>query len=312
MYKQALAIDKRLDYLPEADAYKGKIIRALAKRTGLVVLRQSQVQMDIHEAIALRDHMNSSTSAFCKLAQGLTTFVPDLKLLPSNIRRGFSEAEREGSIPPEIVTITDCAVNKTGNKQGNCTFYYSSRPTALLALMLRSVFVDGAFEEISTFSSLKDQIVVCFGFDKSDNDFIGTWRVCNRKKGNSSIYVQEFACLEGPVAENYENKKKSIGRNDFPVRAVIQSLVDDELFALTLTAEKKEITSCFVFKPVPVVSYGKERSINAVLHPATVNESVVAWTDHTGIQEGQAPEIVVPLSVNTVGICLVTSKNNAL
>ncbi len=64
VYNQALAVDKRLNCLPKADTYKGDIIRALANRSGLVVLRQSQVEMDIYEAIALRDHMESSTNAF--------------------------------------------------------------------------------------------------------------------------------------------------------------------------------------------------------------------------------------------------------
>ena len=80
--------------------------------------------------------------------------------------------------------------------------------TDLLGLMIKRMFLDGAYVESSLFSSLSNKIVVSIGFDKSDSDFIGTWRVCNRRKGNSSVFVQSFACLEGPVAENYENEIK--------------------------------------------------------------------------------------------------------
>ncbi len=83
-----------------------------------------------------------------------------------------------------------------------------------------------------TFSSLRNMIVVSIGFDKSDSDFIGTWRVCNRKGGNSSAHVQSFACLEGPVAENHKNESKTIGNSKFPVKEVVQSLFYDQLYCL--------------------------------------------------------------------------------
>ena len=86
------------------------------------------------------------------------------------------------------------------------TFVWCTRPTVLLGNMIQRVIKEGSFEESFTFSSLKNMIVVAAGLDKSYSDFIGTWRVCNRKRGNLSLYVQLFACLEGPVAECYENE----------------------------------------------------------------------------------------------------------
>ena len=72
-------------------------------------------------------------------------------------------------------------------------------------------------------------IVISVGFDKSDSDFVGTWRPCNRRNGNSAVFVQTFACLEGPVSEDYANEMITIGRPEFPIRYTIQSLVDDSL-----------------------------------------------------------------------------------
>ena len=97
------------------------------------------------------------------------------------------------------------------------------------------MFLDNVYKNSKSFSALVDMLVVMVGFDKSDSDFIGTCRACNRTRGGLSVYVQSFACLEGQVAENYENKIKTIGSNQFPVRMTVQSLVDDSLYCLALT-----------------------------------------------------------------------------
>ena len=111
--------------------------------------------------------------------------------------------------------------------------------------------MEGTFEESSTFSALQNMVVISIGFDKSDEDFIGTWRVCNRKGGNSSLFVQSFACLEGPVAENYENEKRTIGNDKFPIRKTVQDLVDDRLYCLSVTTPNRRSCACLVIKPTP-------------------------------------------------------------
>ena len=103
-------------------------------------------------------------------------------------------------------------------------------------------------EDGFVFLSLKDQIVVSVGFDKSDTDFVGTMHPCNRYKGNASINVQSFAVLEGPVAENYENEVLTIGNDIYPIKKTIQSLVDDNLYALSLlTCDGQMIQKCLCF-----------------------------------------------------------------
>ena len=71
-------------------------------------------------------------------------------------------------------------------------------------------------EKSIDFSSLEDILLVAVGFDKNDSDFVGTWRPCNRQKGNSAIFVQTFACLEGPVCECYENEEITINPRHNP------------------------------------------------------------------------------------------------
>ena len=100
-----------------------------------------------------------------------------------------------------------------------CLYYYCSSPSQLIAAMLRRMFLDNTYQKSQEFSSLQDMLVVSIGFDKSDSDFVGTMRPCNWKKGNAAVYVQCVCCLEGPVAENYENKIKTVGNMDFPVKA---------------------------------------------------------------------------------------------
>ena len=53
------------------------------------------------------------------------------------------------------------------------------------------------------FSSLVDKIVISIGLDKAASDLIETVRVCNRRQGNSRLFVQAMACLLGPITEEY-------------------------------------------------------------------------------------------------------------
>ena len=120
--------------------------------------------------------------------------------------------------------------------------------------------------------------VVSVGFDKSDDNFIGTWRVCNRRRGNLSLHVTSFACLEGPVAENYENKKRTIGNPNYPIRQTVQDLYDDRLYCLSLTTPDRLSCACLVVKPVPEVAATRERPIKLALSGMIIPESCVQWS----------------------------------
>jgi hypothetical protein len=311
------------DYKQNVDA----VIRALSKKYGYtVLLKDKDTLLNSYQCVALRDHMQGPTNALYRLQQGLQAYVPGLKILPPNLRKKVGDTEREDVTPPNIVLIPDCLITKAGNKRGSCNFYFSVRPVDLLAKMIRRMYLDGSYVESYSFCSLRSVLVVAVGFDKSDSDFIGTWRVCNRRKGNSSVFVQSFACLEGPVAENYENEKKTIGNDKFPVKAIVSSLVNDEMYSLTLrTFASGYVESCvsFVFKPTPVAAPLSVRRLDVVLAKQTVPETEVVWSNNgSNIEEGSADDIVLdvpgdvpsvpmPLDARSVKISLVTSESKA-
>jgi len=97
------------------------------------------------------------------------------------------------------------------------------------------MFLDNTYQPSFDFSSMTDTIVISVGFDKSDSDFVGTCRPCNRRNGNSAVYVQTFACLEGPVLEDYANELVTIGSPQYPIKYTIQQLVDDSMHTLVLS-----------------------------------------------------------------------------
>ena len=169
----------------------------------------------------------------------MDTFLPFLKgrLLPPNIRKEVSLLERQGVVPSKVVEV-NCILTRKGNRRGMCANYYCESPHQLLANMLRRMFLDNSYKDSIVFSSKKNKLAVSIVFNRSDKDFVGTWRPCNRIMGNSGLYVQAFACLEGPVLECYENEIITIGNPAYPTRETTQHLVDDYLFALIFVAEK--------------------------------------------------------------------------
>ena len=98
-----------------------------------------------------------------------------------------------------------------------------------------------------------------------------------------ALFVQSFVCLEGPVSENYENELKTIGNPEFPIQETIQSLVDDLLYTLVLTAQLSGLVqTCayFVFMLVPVPPQGTTHPITANLMPFPIEEPTVIWSSN--------------------------------
>ena len=190
-----------------------ELLRALAKKQDMVFAKKSDLQLSVAQSMVLRDHVGTGTNGLYRLKQALEVLCPALKgiVLPPNIWRHVNKMEIDGIVPPFIVQVW-CTANKKGNKKAINTFYYCSRPSQLLENMLRRMFMDNTFQDSSEFSSLNNKIVISIGFNKSDSNFLGTWRPCNRKKGNLSLFVQTFACLEGPVCEDYINELITIGK----------------------------------------------------------------------------------------------------
>ena len=122
------------------------MLQVIAKKSGLFVARKSAVSLSIPQSIALRNHVKGGTNGLYQMKQALEAFAPGLKgLLPASIRKHVSAMEKEGVVPVIHINLR-CRVTKAGNKSGICTYYYSSRPHALLAAMLRRMYLDHSVE----------------------------------------------------------------------------------------------------------------------------------------------------------------------
>ncbi len=308
VYRCALVLDRQLNSISNSPEHKDAVLRGLVKRCGYDLFKPDDIELSPHQLLALRDHMKNSTNSMCRLQQALQAFLPNFRILPKNVKKIISNLENLGVVPSKLVVITDCVLTKKGNKRGNRNFYFSSSPTTLLGLMLRRLVLDGTMEESFLFSSLENKIVVAIGFDKSDSDFVGTWRICNRARGNSSVFVQSFACMEGPIAECYENEAKTIGNDIYPIRDTVQSALRDELFAITLALPDERDCTCFVFKPTDPLPPSTPRDIVASLKGPTVIDDDVTWSPIDPV--GRSPAVPMPGSTDNIEVNLICSSDD--
>ena len=239
---------------------KRMVLNQMAKKHGYLLVAKDEAQFSASQLIAIRDHVGTGTNGMYRVKQAVEALSdPILKgfFFPPNIRKLISEEEKKGVVPVKCVEL-NCFVTKKGNRQNMCTFNWIVKPGHLLETMINRMLLDGTYQDSFMFSSLHDTIVVVAGIDKSEHDLVGTWRVCNREEGNSSLYVQAFACLEGPVSENWENEKNSFFSPAFPTGNFIRKLIDDYLQCLIFTVgagSKLDNTPsnsiCAIFVPIP-------------------------------------------------------------
>ena len=144
-------------------------------------------------------------------------------------------------------------------------------------------------------------------------------------KGNSAIFVQTFACLEGPVCENYDNEKITIANPNYPIQQTIQQLVDDRMYSLVIEAcefGSVKICECYIFTPTPMLNAGLIRPLVAVKHSTIITESLAFGVDMEDIEEGspdeltegdngRPPEVPIGVNVDLFTVQLVHADNNA-
>ena len=303
----------------------GSILKMIGHRSGFIVVDHGELMLSVAQCVAIRDHIGTGSNGLYRLKQALEALLPVLKglLIPPNIRNKMSIKEREGVVPLWVAEV-NCTITQKGNRRGMCTYYYCEYPAQLIANMIRRMFLDGAYEESFSFSSLNDKLVVAIGIDKSDKDLVGTMRICNRKKGNSGLQVQAFACLEGPVAECYANEILTFGNAMYPTCQTLQHLEDDFYFVLIFSAsvDKKRLCACSIFLPVPNPPQLTQRKLRVTYLRLAVNESLVKFDDtRTDADEGEPgktidrddglpPEVVIPLNQSDITVRLIHSKNN--
>ena len=209
----------------------------------MIITRES-LELTPAQCIVIRDYVGTSTNGMYRLKQALEALIPELKgeLIPACIRRKISLKEGEGVIPACMVEV-NVLTNKKGNKRGVRPYTYVKNAMQLFCKMLTSLLVDvkEKFQPSQVFSKLQNKIVIVIGIDKSDSDLVLTIRICNRKGGNSRVYVQALAILEGPVAEEYWNEMLTIYNPRYPTCEVLQRLVDDGYFVLYFRGQKNGV-----------------------------------------------------------------------
>ena len=183
------------------------------------------------------------------------------------------------------------------------TFFYVKYPGQLVANMIASAVVDGTYMDSFEFSSLVDKIVISIGLDKAASDLIETVRLCNRRQGNSRLFVQAMACLLGPVAEEHYNEIVTFGSPLYPVSQTSQFLFDDFYFNLLFFGENNNQQFCCssLFVPIPKGEKLEERSISAEFSSEPVSEGEIEFDDvrwegnpdPTAMDDGHPPVINV-------------------
>ena len=69
------------------------VLKLVAKHFDCVILKKSATELDGHQCIAMRDHMKGSTNALYRMKQTLGAFIPELSILPANIRKVVGSIE---------------------------------------------------------------------------------------------------------------------------------------------------------------------------------------------------------------------------
>ena len=111
------------------------------------------------------------------------------------------------------------------------------------------------------------------------------------------------------MAENYENEFQTIGNDKLPVKATVEAILCDQLFAVNLATGNKSDVACFVFKPVHASQPVTDRDLTTNFLPMSMNQSVVNWTspDDTGLP----PEVPIAADTTNYRVTMVTSQGNA-
>jgi len=164
---------------------------------------------------------------------------------------------------------------------------------------------------------MENKLISSIGIDKGGNNLLATMRDCNWRRGNTGIHVQCPACLEGPVAECYENLQLTMFNPMFPIQQTFNDLVSDYYFSLVIIGKKDHRTHCAsvsIFKPIPCPAQLTMRDFNVSYLPEAVRASSVIFDDarnDSGIdlsrnkvadESGLPPKILIPLNVSDIKV----------
>jgi len=124
--------------------------------------------------------------------------------------------------------------------------------------------------------------------------------------------------------ECYQNEKKTIFNDKYPIGNILQEWVYDTLFVLSVKVddpkEKKDQCQSITFKPIqvddPSQNICKKRSIHPILRMKESGGNIVDSVDKSDIDfdddvsaSGGPPELDIPDSSESITVRLVTHKD---
>lgn len=290
------------------------IFQKLAENHEFQLIRLDSLQFTPEECLVIRDFVGTSTNGMYRLKQALEVLRPELKgkLLPPDLRVLLGELEKTGVVPA-ICKRVELTVSLDENKKRMCTYYYVSNPGHLLEHQTATSILDGTYQDSFSICSQRNKLIMVWGINKSDTDVTCSMRVCNRKKGNSSLHVQMIASIEN-AAETYENEVKTIFNPEYPTGRFLQRSVNDDYHMMVFkigasrhTKGAPRTCTCALFLPTPTLERCMLRQIDVELLPLPIGEGLVVYDEQLPTEMGLPPKIPIPADQNSVQVRLVQS-----
>ncbi|KAL7548977.1 hypothetical protein ACHAWF_012244 [Thalassiosira exigua] len=288
------------------DEFIDQVFRKVVQRRNLTAYKPSDIQLSIHEIIAIRNFCGFSSAKTLLFKYALEKTKPLLKnmIFISNTKDKMTQLEREGNLPVEVKKMP-MITKKDGSKMELRIVWWLMEPSKMMERLLNMCIIDSHYEPSEEFSNLFDQIVVLWGIDKSAKDIGCGFRIANRRGGNSRLHTQLLGAVEDS-SECHQNLKSSFFSKDCPLNHFLQALVYDHYQMLIVSVEGQ--CQSFTFLPCPTMQACTTRRISANL-VGDVDASQAALL-HSLPSNGLPPEVHFPASIDSLEVRLISSSNS--
>ena len=207
------------------------ILEQLAKSFGMVLVEKNLRRISPLEALAFQQFAGLSGNGTGRVDKFLR-FAKDINIFPPQLLKTLASAEKAFMIQPAVFQM-ELQVGK--EKTQSCVWWHLKDPIAIMERLISSAINDNKFQESSKFSSsnVQEVIYIAYGCDRGGESTTMLVRVLNQEDGNSAAYSQPI-CQYEDGAECYSNLAATIYSETFPMKKILQDLVDDEYHAITV------------------------------------------------------------------------------
>ena len=219
------------------------ILMRLAKSLGLEVVEKDLRKTSAEEAVAFLSFVRLSAKDVCKVDRFFRSIL-GINLFPNQLLKILAIVEKKFTIAAAVFQM-ELKVSKKTHK--SYVWWHLRDPLAILERLISSAFNENKFQKSSEFSSIKIQnvIYIAFGCDRGGKSTTMLVRVLNREGGNSAAYSQPI-CQYEDGAECYSNLAATVYSESYPIKKILQDLVDDAYHAITvkvLSSDKKIVNA---------------------------------------------------------------------